>query len=71
MTRQILLTVRLNQEENTALVLWANSEGLDKSVLMRRVFRMALRNAPRSVFPPHVAQSLDLSANVEERCTTP
>jgi hypothetical protein len=61
MTRPILLGVRLSKEENQALLLWARSEGLDRSVLLRRVFRLALRNAPHTMFPPKIAQALHLS----------
>lgn len=61
MTRSNLLSVKLSEEENLALVIWANSEGLDKSVLMRRIFRLALRHAPLSIFPPHIVKHLELS----------
>lgn len=54
--------VKLNEAEEAALILWANSEGIEKkSTMMRRVFRMALRNAPRSIFPPHILNALNLS----------
>ncbi|MEP7135807.1 MAG: hypothetical protein ABI904_12830 [Chloroflexota bacterium] len=64
MTRPILLGTRLTKDEYQALIIWANSEGLDKSVLFRRLFRLALRGAPRSIFPPQIVEALNLSEEV-------
>jgi hypothetical protein len=62
MTRPVLLSMKLSKDENAALILWANSEGLDKSVLMRRLFRLALRaSAPSSIFPPKIISNLSLT----------
>lgn len=56
------LGVKLNEAEEQALIIWANSEGIEKkSVFMRRLFRMALKDAPRSIFPDHILAALNLS----------
>lgn len=56
------LGVKLNEAEEQALIIWANSEGIEKkSAFMRRLFRMALKDAPRSIFPDHVIAALNLS----------
>ena len=66
MTRPILLSTKLSKEENSALIIWAKSEGLDKSVLMRHVFRLALRNAPHNIFPPKILEALNISTEAAQ-----
>ena len=65
MLRNKMLGVKLNEAEEAALVTWASYEGLDKSVLMRRLFRLALRKAPRSIFPVNIIDTLNLSHEIE------
>ncbi|MCC6569606.1 MAG: hypothetical protein IT315_10250 [Anaerolineales bacterium] len=63
MLHEKFLGVRLSELEEQALILWMKDEGIDKkSTMLRRVFRMALKNAPRSIFPPHILDALNLSA---------
>lgn len=61
MLHEKFLGVRLSELEEQALILWMRDEGIDKkSTMLRRVFRMALKNAPRSIFPPHILAALNL-----------
>lgn len=66
MTRPIFIGLRLSKDENNALLLWANSEGIDKSVLIRRAFRLALREAPHNIFPPNILEALNISTEAAQ-----
>jgi len=61
------LNFRLSEAEENALTLWADADAIDnKSVMMRRVLRLALRElAPRSIFPAHIVTALDLAREVQ------
>lgn len=62
-----ILNMRLSEAEETALMIWADAEAIDnKSLMMRRVLRLALRKlAPRSIFPKEVITALNLAKNIE------
>lgn len=64
-----IFSMRLSEAEEAALLIWANADAIDnKSLMMRRIFRLALRQlAPRSIFPAHITSALNLSAEVETR----
>lgn len=60
-SRPEYLGIKLTKEENAALILWANSEGLPKSNLARRVLRLALRDAAKSkIFPTELCAALNI-----------
>ena len=63
MALQNFLGMKLSQAEETALILWAEHEGINnKSTMMRRLFRLALRNnAPRAIFSPELLKELHLT----------
>lgn len=65
MPRNKFLGVKLNESEESALKLWADNEVLDKSVLARRILMFAIRTqAPRSIFPDHIATALNIHQEV-------
>ncbi|RIK30553.1 MAG: hypothetical protein DCC56_09530 [Anaerolineae bacterium] len=67
MVHSNFLGMKLSDEEQAALILWAKEDGIEKkSVMMRRIFRMALRHfAPVKIFPPQILDALNLSREVE------
>lgn len=64
-----IVNVRLSEAEEAALMIWSRNECIDnKSLMVRRILRLALRDlAPRSIFPAHIASALNLSAEVQSR----
>ncbi|MEW6285026.1 MAG: hypothetical protein AB1509_02250 [Chloroflexota bacterium] len=62
-----VLNMRLSEADEAALLLWANADAIDnKSLMMRRIFRLAVRElAPRSIFPMEVITALNLSQDGE------
>lgn len=71
MLHEKFLGVRLSELEEQALILWMRYDGIDKkSTMLRRIFRMALKNAPHSIFPPHILVALNLSTDEAGEPTT-
>ncbi|MBI1792967.1 MAG: hypothetical protein HYR70_02085 [Chloroflexi bacterium] len=59
--RSRYLGIKLNQHEDEALILWANNQGLDKSVLVRQILHAAFNDrAPRDLFPAHLQSALGI-----------
>lgn len=66
MLRNVYIATRVNDLENSAIEIWADSEGLDKSALIRHLVRLALREkAPRSIFPKNIVTALHLSQDAK------
>ncbi len=59
--RSRYLGIKLNQNEDEALILWANSQGLDKSVLVRNIMHKAFcLPEARKLFPAHLQSALGI-----------
>jgi hypothetical protein len=59
--RSRYLGVKLNQHEDEALIIWANSQGLDKSEIVRQIMHRAFGDVTvRKLFPSHLQSALNL-----------
>ena len=58
-----IVNLRLSEAEDKALLIWANNECIEnRSLMMRRIIRLALRDhAPREIFPPNILKELRIT----------
>lgn len=61
MSRPFFVNTRLSKEENLALNLWASSQGVNRSTLVRQLLRASLREAASTgIFPADLLASLQI-----------
>lgn len=56
------LGIKLSKDEMEALVIWADSLGVSKSVMARRAIRMAMRKEARDFLTPNQLSALNIKS---------